>query len=235
MKIIVPLAGPDYIDDYGNLRIDKNNNGLNILKDILDSRPWFQKRNSIFFEDVYFVLQDQKSTRIFFEEKLKVWYPCSHAVFIPHFTQGAAYTVLSAISLFAYENKPVCIDLADIKFEWNGDDVTDILNNPSCAGVIPVFQSSSPFYSYVVINEEFDILMSREKQVISNIASAGVYFFSSPWHFIKGLEFLTQNPKLLHCNLAYICPLSNAFSDGDQKMKAIYVSNVKDFHRINLN
>ena len=231
MKIVIPLAGPDYIDENGELRAARKLNGIPILKDILDSRPWFQNRIVSQFDDVYFVLQDKTLTREFFNNILQTWYPGCHAVFIPHFTAGAAYSALSAITVFGHETASICIDLADIKFEWQAENPEKILSHLACAGIIPVFKSAVHYYSYVITDENNDIVESREKKVISDQASAGVYFFKSPTDFMYALHYVQQRPELKHNDLVYICPLANAFSNTQKKMKAVFVEAVQDFHR----
>lgn len=232
MKIVVPLAGPDYIDEQGQLRALRKINGISILKDILESRPWISNKTK--FDDVYFVLQDKTITRNLLKDTLQAWFPGCQAVFIPHITAGAALSALAAITLFADKEEPVCIDLADIKFDWNAEKPETILSSATCSGIIPVFKSNQSHYSYVVVNEKNDkneIQASREKKVISDLASAGVYFFKTPKNFIEALHFVLQKPELKHNNLYYICPLANAFSDTTRKMHAVMVDNVEDFHR----
>lgn len=230
MKVIIPLAGPDYINEDGSLRAARTADGVPVLKDILESRPWMQRKQKTSFSDVFFVLQDKEIVRRFANDTLLNWFPGSQAIYLPCFTGGAALSALAAISICS-EEEPVCVDLADIKFAWQGETPEKLMSSASCAGLIPVFKSTKPYYSYVTLNHENDILAAREKERISEYASCGVYMFKTPSDFIYALNYVLQKPELRYKNLVFVCPLANAFGHTNRKMKAVEVEGVKDFHR----
>lgn len=222
MKIIIPLAGPDFVD----------RNGTPVLKNILEARFWVTQKEKKHFSDFYFVLQDNDITRTFREQSLKKWFPGCQAIFIPHKTAGAAFSALAAVSLLCDHDEPLCIDLADIQFQWVDEHPEIILSHHDCAGIIPVFESTKSHYSYVITNTNNMIIESKEKEVISHFASAGVYFFRNTKTYITAINFALHHPSLKFNDAYYICPLANAFTKTKQKMKAIMVRNVQDFHHL---
>ena len=80
------------------------------------------------------------------------------------------------------KNEPIIIDLADIYFD------TDIIPfnniNTDISGIAFSFKSSFSKYSYLKLDKDGYITEAKEKIVISDNASAGVYCFrnsSMPW------------------------------------------------------
>ena len=69
MKIIVPLAGPDFILENGSTKAEIEYCGDDILHYILKKRPWYKYTLST---DYIFVLQDTEQTRSLVNNKLKV-------------------------------------------------------------------------------------------------------------------------------------------------------------------
>lgn len=86
-------------------------------------------------------------------------------------TSGQAETALIGMSSVG-EDEPVLITNCDTFFTDNFPVVVD------SDGLLGTFESNSPNYSYVRLEDGF-VVETAEKVVISNRASAGLYYFSS--------------------------------------------------------
>lgn len=86
-------------------------------------------------------------------------------------------------------------------------------------GLILTFKSNSPNYSYIKLDENNNVVETREKKVISNMASVGVYCFKSTYEFIqRAVMYLFQEKSETH-----ICPLYNEIigAEGIVKQRSV--------------
>lgn len=226
MKCIVPIAGPEYFKDDQCKGLIKFKGDF-LLRSILHSRPWI---NNI--DELIFIMQDLDFARDFEKSYLKKWFINSKSIFIPSFTCGAAFSSLIGVSL-AYNNldMPILIDLADIYFE------SEFIpyQKKEKDGFAFYFESNNPIYSYLKVDEKGKILETKEKKVISNKASAGVYCFPSSSSFIKSISYSISNRKEITVNnLHYICPLLNSLIESGTDVIPIRTKNIIDIKNINI-
>ena len=87
MRVVVPLAGPDFILRGGELKANIKYDGEPLLRGVLNSRPWAKTLAS---RDYSFVLFDAPETRAFAADTLLDWYPDATVTFISSYTRGAA-------------------------------------------------------------------------------------------------------------------------------------------------
>lgn len=199
---IIPAAGPDFVSDTGTVKLERCVGDDTLIDLTLLNRPW---RRS---DDKYiFVFLDLERNRIFFEALKKQLTDCE-AIFLSTHTAGAACSTLSASSLMP-DSEVVCVDLGDVIV--NDDKISSdliynelILNN----SVVLTFESQNKKYSYFALNKDGSVKV-REKQVISSIASAGVYFFKSRNFLLEAFSRNMGKVKLMYNNLNYIAPMLN--------------------------
>ena len=201
MKCIIPLAGTDYFLNNQCKGLLEFKNDF-FLKKILFNRPWIKS-----VDEIIFIMQDLKEAREFEKKYLKNWFKNSRVIYLPSLTKGAAFSSLAGAAL-AYDktDPPIIIDLADIYFE---SDFIPYQENENL-GYAFYFLNENSSYSFLKINNENIIIETKEKKVISNKASAGVYCFPSTSSFIKSICFSIENQSDLTFNdLHYVCPLMN--------------------------
>lgn len=223
MKVLVPLAGPEYFKN-GNIKGLTNTSNGPFLLSTLRSRHWFK---SIQSSNYCFVLHDSKEARHFADIYLKDWFNDCRVCFISHFTQGAAMSSLCGLGMLSDDsNEPIIIDLADIYFE------TDIIPfdniNLDISGIAFSFKSSLPKYSYFKLDQDGLIIEAKEKAVISDNASAGVYCFRNPTILLEAIAYTLKNNKYMYNNLYYVCPLFNGLVSKNFKSITYEVNNVMD-------
>jgi len=82
------------------------------------------------------------------------------------------------------------------------------MRNQKIDGILGIFNSNNPEYSFVKIDNENKVIKTKEKKVISNFASTGMYIFSKGSDFIKSVEYAIEE-EILSKNEFYISELYN--------------------------
>ena len=224
MDVIVPLAGPDFVSANGKVKSLELIQGEPLIKSVLENRPWYS--SSIKF---IFILHDSYICRQFYDEFLNKWFPASDVIFLSGYTQGAALSSLGGLTLIKNPNIPFMIDLADIFFECAPTFDCKKLNNGEYGNGAFTFKSSDPRYSYLAFDGYGSFSRAVEKKVISDRASAGVYYFDSiatytdaiSWYIRDGLDYR-------HNDLFYVCPLLTGVAKNGKTVSEIPVRNIFD-------
>lgn len=230
MKVIIPLAGPDFVRPDGSVKAMTDLGGLPLLRRTVESRAWWLDGN-VQASDLVFVLKDDEVSLAFARGYLADWYSQAKIVFLSSFTRGAALTVLTGCGLVEDMVEPICFDLVDIMFN-SQIDITRAFADPSVGGVALTFPSNEPIYSYIRRDETGDVVETAEKRVISGEASAGVYFFRSIPVYLAALSrVLGSGAKYTHNDIFYICPIFNGVLQEGLKVSSLPVTDVIDVKR----
>lgn len=128
-------------------------------------------------------------------------------------TEGAACTVLVAEDLID-NNTPLlladCDHLPDVPI---ADFIQDA-NNRGLDGSIVTFSANDPKWSFTKIDEQGYVTEVKEKEVISEHANVGFYFFKRGRDFVKAAETMIANNDRVN-NEFYVAPAYNyAVSEG---------------------
>jgi len=225
LKCIIPLAGSDiYTEEYG-LKPAYEIDGEPLLVKAIRSRSWYGE--TLFEEDLIFVIRNFEQLDKL-ELFLKSNFPKKRHVIISELTKGALMSVLAGAALVNDFSEPIVVDLVDILFSSNLSPVEIFNENKSINGIIPYFHSDNPKYSYLKLDENSNVTVTREKEVISNYASAGVYFFNNLQTFLNAAIFsINQFAEVAHNDLLFLCPSYNGIITKKNKVKAVKV-NVQD-------
>ena len=89
--------------------------------------------------------------------------------------------------------------------------------DPTLDGLVCVFESSSDAHSYVRLNENNHVTQTAEKEVISNDAIGGFYYFKSGKLFVDYANKLIDR-KLTTKGEYYIAPVYNLLIDDEYKI-----------------
>lgn len=223
-NIIIPLAGPDIIDSKNKIKIFNKFNDGYLLKEIIDSRKWAQINDA----NLYFVFQDNSKLREAFFNEVQNWFGSTYAIFLTSLTDGAALSCAAAISLIKDHNLPLIIDLGDIYFESDVNPREIFDAQPSVDSIVLTHKSNNPSYSFVNFNQH-GFIEAREKQVISDDATVGVYIFRNTSAFLTALNwFLSEGQTFKFNNLYYCAPLLNGVKFSKKRVVKHQVTNVID-------
>lgn len=226
MRVIVPLAGPDFVSEHGSIKVLATLDRKPLLRHVLDSRGWAGQLQG---EDYTFVLIDRREARAFADNHLSDWYPGSRKVFLSDYARGAALSVVAALSGHRADHEPLIIDLADIFYKSHLDPRASFAANPAPGAIAMTFQSDNPVYSYLATDSLGRFLRAAEKKVIAANASAGTYFFASTSVYLRALAHgLEDEPGHTFRDLFYVCPLLNGVLAQGREVLLSSVSAVRD-------
>ena len=225
-SVIIPLAGPDFFSEKFGLKPFYKIDGRQYLIDyILNSRPWSENNGDLFI----FVLKNDAPYLQELINHIKSRYLDPKFVFLGSYSKGSLFSALAGSALISDFDAPVIIDLADIFFNLDLNVKDCFFNNKHIDCIVPYFHSSHSLFSYLSIQNGF-VIDAREKEVISNNASAGVYIFRNNQIFLDAVLFAINNPSLCMKNsIFYICPTICHLKHKQKSILPLIVSNAEPF------
>lgn len=227
MQVIVPLAGPDFERDDGTTKAELLLDGQALLVRALTSRSWWQ-RGDVSATDCIFVLRDTKVARDFADRCLTDWFPGSRTMFLSHGTRGAAFSALAGVGL-CDPAAVLCVDLADILYVETFTPLPAFGDDPALGGMLPTFYSASPAYSYARLDDDGRVTRTAEKQVISDLASAGTYFFRNPAVYLAAVDHaIRHESEQTHNGSFFLCPLFNGVIASGHDVRTFDVADIID-------
>ena len=143
--------------------------------------------------------------------------PNCKIVTIDHLTEGAACTTLLTKEYIDNDN-PLIIANSDQFIEWNPIDFYYKMIETKADGGILTFKSTHPKWSYVKLNEQNNVIELAEKDVISDIATVGVYYYKKGSEYVKYAEqMIDKNIRVK--NEFYVAPVYNEYLNDNKKIK----------------
>jgi dTDP-glucose pyrophosphorylase len=195
-QIIMPMAGE-------GSRFQRT--GINLPKPLLtiDNQPFFVKSLSG-FKDIRldtthsFIIREEHDSDLKFSGIIRHYFPESNIFRIEKATRGAVETCMVAKEVID-DNGAVLILDCDLyvysrQFHELIEDICNSNFHEIDGGVLVSFKSSDKKYSYAETTGEGRVIRTAEKEVISENALIGAYFFSN------GAEFKATASKMIHTN-----------------------------------
>ena len=148
------------------------------------------------------------------ERRLKSFSPNCVVVPVDKVTEGAACTVLLARE-FIDNDDPLMIANSD---QFVDIDINDYLAaGAGLDGLIMTMFADDNRWSFIKFDAENHVTMVREKEVISNEATVGIY------NFARGRDYVDCADKMIAMNLRvnnefYVAPVYNIFIDSGAKI-----------------
>ena len=148
------------------------------------------------------------------ERRLKSFSPNCVVVPVDKVTEGAACTVLLARE-FIDNDDPLMIANSD---QYVDIDINDYLAaGEGLDGLIMTMFADDNRWSFIKFDAENHVTMVREKEIISNEATVGIY------NFARGRDYVACADKMIELNLRvnnefYVAPVYNIFIDGGAKI-----------------
>lgn len=132
-------------------------------------------------------------------------------------TEGAACTTLLAKE-FINNEEPLLIANSDQYIEWSSSEFMYTMSNCRCDGGILVFKSTHPKWSYVKTDGDGNVIDLREKQVISDMATVGIYYWRHGVEYVKYAERMISGDRRVN-NEFYVAPVYNEAIQDGKKIK----------------
>lgn len=128
-------------------------------------------------------------------------------VLIDKLTEGAACTVLHAHRLIN-NDAPLLIANSDQIVDMEINDYISDCQNRNLDGSVLCFYDTDKKWSYAKLDENNLITMIREKEVISEYATVGIYYFSKGKDFVENsIDMIVRNERVN--NEFYVAPVYN--------------------------
>lgn len=145
-----------------------------------------------------FIVRKEHIDKYHIDEQIKAILPNANVFYVEKTTRGAVETCLMAESVIKEDDAIVVMD-CDLEFRSKGytEGIKDILKQPleqANGGMLVSFESSEPRYSYAEVDENMIVKRTAEKEVISNHALCGAYFFSTGKGFLNAAHRLLNEP-----------------------------------------
>ena len=154
-----------------------------------------------------FLVRKEHNQKYNVSSLLKVISPNCEIVFVDKLTEGAACTTLLAEKHIDNKN-PLIIANSDQFIEWDSSKVLYEFTNKKIDGGIIVFKSLHPKWSYAKTDENDIVTRVAEKNVISDNATVGIYFWKKGNDYVKyAKQMIKKNIRVN--NEFYVCPVFN--------------------------
>ena len=129
-------------------------------------------------------------------------------------TDGPASSVLLAQS-YIDNNSPLMIANCDQFVDF---DINQYLHKSKLFdGLIMTMWADDPKWSFVKFDEKNNIVAVIEKQVVSNVATVGIYNFSNGKQFCKNAHEMINNNDRVN-NEFYVAPIYNYLIEENKKL-----------------
>lgn len=154
-----------------------------------------------------FLVKYEDNLRYHISSVVKLLAPAAEVLEVRGETAGAACTALLAIDLIA-KPEPLVIVNGDQLIEA---DLISIINDfaaHTLDGGIVVFKDVHPRWSFVKCDSNGLVIEAAEKRPISNLATAGFYYFASGLDFIEAAQAMILKDASVN-GLFYVCPAYN--------------------------
>lgn len=147
-----------------------------------------------------FIVRQEHIDKYGIDAGIKLFLPEANIFSVMKTTRGAVESCLLAESAIADDDAVIVMD-CDLEFRSVKfiEIIKQILSQPmeeANGGALVSFESEQPKYSYAEVGEDGYVIRTAEKEVISNHALCGAYFFSTGKRFKEIAHQLLNEPEL---------------------------------------
>jgi len=153
------------------------------------------------------MVQREENRKNYTGSVIKLLVPNAKVLEVSAPTAGAACTAMLAIEEIN-NDEPLVIANGDQIVDVNLHSIISEFQHRELDGGIIVFEAVHPRWSYVRCNADGFVIETAEKRPISNLATAGVYYFAKGRYFVEAaMEMIKKGANV--GGLFYICPSYN--------------------------
>lgn len=158
-----------------------------------------------------YICQEEHLEKFGLREELERMAPGCEIITIDHITEGAACTVLLA-EKYINNDEPMMIANSD---QFVDTDINDYLAAIGDAdGLIMTMPETDPKWSYIKYDKNKNVTLVREKEVISDEATVGIYNYAHGSDYVKYAHQMIEKNIRVN-NEFYVAPVYNeAIEDG---------------------
>lgn len=182
LNVLIPMAGE-------GSRFTKA--GYTFPKPIIDvfGKPMIQLviENLNLDANFIYLIRKEHNKKFNMSSMLNQITPGCKIIEVDSLTDGAACTTLLAKE-FINNDMELLIANSDQYVNWESGEFYHTINNPNIDGAVLCFENTHPKWSYVKLNSDGNISEIKEKEVISNFASVGIYYWTKGSDYVKYAE-----------------------------------------------
>lgn len=214
LHLIMPMGG-------GGTRFE--NHGFTLPKPLIEiyGKPFFYwaAQSIVKFvdiENITFVVLKEHIENFYIDRTIKEFYPDAKINVIPHVLKGAVLTCIEGITNIP-EESPIIFNDCDHLFLSNAFyDFCKKQKFSEIDAALLTFKSDADKYSYVAYDEQGNVSKTVEKQVVSNDAICGAYYFRNKNIFSSAVE-----KYLINCSYSeyFISGVYNIMADEHMTIK----------------
>jgi len=168
-----------------------------------------------------FVVQKEHREKYNLDTLLNLITPNCKVVEVNSLTEGAACTTLLAKE-YINNDAPLLMANSDQFVEWDSNEFMYKMVEQNVDAGILSFKSTHPKWSFAKINEFGYVTEVAEKKPISDIATAGIYYWA------KGIDYVKYAEQMISKNIRvnnefYVCPVFNEAIKDNKKIKTFNI------------
>jgi len=122
--------------------------------------------------------------------------------------QGPAMSCMCASALINNDEKLIITNCDQIIEDFSYEALANFSDFNRVDGVLGTFHSASPKNSYMKVNDDNEVIEVREKQVISNLATNGLHYWTRGKYFVESVGQMIGNRDMVN-NEYYVAPSYN--------------------------
>ncbi len=169
-----------------------------------------------------FIIQKEHQQKFNIKSVLKTLVKGCEIIELDKLTEGAACTTLLA-EKYINNSNPLIIANSDQYIEWDSSRTLYEFTSKKFDGGILTFKSIHPKWSYAKCVKNTKIVKEvAEKKVISEHATAGIYYWAKGSDYIKYTKQMINNNNRVN-NEFYVCPV---FNEAIKDNKKITISSI---------
>lgn len=218
LNVIMPMGG-------GGTRF--GNHGFNVPKPLIEiyDKPFFYWATqslvkNIEIESLTFVVLKEHIEKFAIDQRIKEFYPDAKIKVIPEVLPGAVLTCKAGVEHIA-NDQPIIFNDCDHLFLCNS--FYEFCKNgeyETIDGGLLTFKSCDPKFSFVAYDKKGYVNRTVEKQVISEDAICGAYYFKNKQIFEEATEIYLKNCSY---NEFFVSGLYNVMAEQGEKIKSFNV------------
>jgi len=160
-----------------------------------------------------FLVQKEHYEKYNLKQLLNLIAPGCDIIQVDGLTEGAACTTLLAKDLIN-NDEPLMMANSDQFVEWNSNECLYAFSADNIDGGIVTFEATHPKWSFAKVGEDGFVSEVAEKNPISNIATAGIYYWAHGSDYVKYAEQMIEKDIRTNGEF-YVAPVFNeAIGDG---------------------
>ncbi|MBM3270098.1 MAG: glycosyltransferase family 2 protein [Candidatus Sericytochromatia bacterium] len=206
MNLLLLMAGGDDAFREAGYVYPKNLTEIHelpLVQRVIESlRPLIKRGNSLIC-----CIRKEENQQVHTGSVIRLLAPEAHIVEIDGITGGAACTALLAVE-YVNTDEPLLVINGDCLLSLDlGRAIADFERRGLDGGIV-VFDAVHPRWSYVKLGEADLVVETAEKRPISNLATAGVYWFARGRDFVYAATEMIRKDDQVNGQF-YVCPAYN--------------------------